>query len=96
MEYVSIDIAVLPPDDSSFKYMLLIGDVFSKYIEAVPMKDQRAITVCQAFRESWVFKHGSPYFLLSDQGSNVDGNLIHELCKIFNIEKMRSSAFGSR
>ena len=49
MEFVSIDIAVLPPDDSGFKYMLLIGDVFSKYIEAVPMKDQHATTVRRVF-----------------------------------------------
>ena len=96
MQFVSIDIAVLPPDDSGFKYILLIGDVFSKYIEAVPMKDQNATTVCRAFREAWIFKHGSPYFLLSDQGSNVDGNLIHELCAIFNIEKRRSSAYHSQ
>ena len=79
MEFVSIDVALLPPNDSGFKYMLLIGDVFSIYVEAVPIKDQHAPTVCQAFRESWIFEHGSPYLILSDQGSNVDGNLIHEL-----------------
>ena len=48
------------------------------------------------FCKSWIFKHGPPYFLLSDQGSNVDGNLIHELCGIFNIEKRRSSAYHSQ
>ena len=96
MEFVSIEIAVVPPDDSGFKYILLVGDLFSKYIEAVPMKDQSAATVCSAFRESWIFKHESPYFLLSDHGSNVDGNLIHELCNTFKIEKRRSSAYHSQ
>ena len=58
MDFLSIDIVVLPPDESGVKYMLLIGDHFQRYIEAVPMKDQSAATVCYAFCESWIFKHG--------------------------------------
>ena len=39
----------MPADDKNFKYVLLIGDIFSKYIEAVPMIDQTASRIIDAF-----------------------------------------------
>ncbi len=97
MELVSIDIAVLPQDDGGFIYMLVIGHISLKHTQGVPMRGQHATTVCRAFRGIVNLKHGSgsPYFLLSDQGLNVHGNLIHERCSIINIKKRRSSACHS-
>ena len=44
MQFISVDIATLPEDDNGYKYIFLIGDIFSKYIEAVPLRDQSAPT----------------------------------------------------
>ena len=96
MQLVSIDLATLPEDDNGYKYILLIGDVFSKYIEGVPLQNQSATTVTSAVFNSWILKYGCPSYLLSDQGSNVDGQTIRELCNTFNIEKRRSSAYHSQ
>ena len=96
MQLVSIDLATLPEDDNGYKYILLIGDVFSKYIEGVPLQNQSAPTVTSAVFNSWILKHGCPSYLLSDQGSNVDGQTIREVCDTFNIEKRRSSAYHSQ
>ncbi len=96
MQFVSIDLATLPQDTEGYRYILLIGDIFSKYIEAVPLTNQSASTVTNAFFHSWVLKHGCPSYLLSDQGSNVDGQTIKELCTLFNIDKRRSSAYHSQ
>ena len=37
-----------------------------------------------------------PIFLLSDQGSNVDGHTIRNICDNFHIEKCTSSAYHSQ
>ena len=34
--------------------------------------------------------------MLSDQGSNVDGEVVHKLCKEFNIKKHRTSGYHSQ
>ena len=86
----------MPEDYSGYKYVLLIGDLFSKYIEAVPLVNQSAPNVVQALKERWILKYGNPLFLLSDQGSNVDGTLVQEVCKALHIKKRRSSAFHSQ
>ena len=54
MQFVSLDIAYLPKDHSGYQYMLLVGDVFSKYIQAIPLKDQTAPTIADAFLKHWV------------------------------------------
>ena len=96
LELVCIDIAHLPETKRGFKYILLIGDVFSKCIEAVPMKNQLAETICDAMYRNWIMRFGCPYYILSDQGSNVDGETVRALCTEFNIEKRRTSAYHSQ
>ena len=95
MLFVSLDIAYLPTDSHGYQYLLLIGDVFSKYIVAIPLKDQSAKTVSEAFLTNWVYVHRTPYFLLTDQGSNVDGSIMKDICTSLGIEKRRSSAYHS-
>ena len=96
MEFVSIDIAYLPKDTNGYQYILLIGDVFSKFINAVPLKDQTAQVIVDALIKNWIHIHGNPLYLLSDQGSNVDGDTMKEICNKLGIEKCRSSAYHSQ
>jgi hypothetical protein len=48
MEFVAMDIAHMPADSKGYQYFLLIGDIFSKYIQAVALKDQTAPSVIEA------------------------------------------------
>ena len=96
MEFISMDIAHMPVDADGYKYMLLIGDIFSKFIDAVPLRDQTASSVIKAFENNWLYVHSTPFYLLSDQGSNVDGEAVRDFCNKFGIEKRRSSAYHSQ
>ena len=55
MQLVSLDIAYLPKDANGYQYMLLIGDTFSKFIQAVPLTDQTAPVIVDAFLRNWVY-----------------------------------------
>ena len=92
MQFILIDIAYLPIDNSGFKYMLLIGDIFSKCIATVPVKDHTASSVVTALLHNWIYVHRVPSYLLSDQGCNVDGHMLREICNTLGIKKRRSSA----
>ena len=96
MEFITIDIAYMPKDSGGYRYFLLIGDMFSKFIQAVSLRDQEASTISKALSTSWFFIHGIPYYILSDQGSNVDREVIRKLCAEYGIEKRRSSAYHSQ
>ena len=96
MQFVSFDIAYLPKDFLGYRYILMIGDIFSKYIELVPLKKQTAVDIANAIMGHWIFRHGCPKFALSDQASNVDGEIVQDVCRTLNIEKRRSSAYHSK
>ena len=96
MQFVSIDIAYMPVDSDGYRYILLAGDIFSKYIQAIPLRDQTAPSIIRAFKNYWIFTHGNPLYLLSDQGSNVDGDTVRDFCETLGIEKRRSSPFHSQ
>ena len=61
-----------------------------------PLKDQTATDIADALLSHWIYIHGAPYFLLSDQSSNVDGTVIKKICNLLKIEKRRSSAYHSQ
>ena len=96
MQFICMDIAHMPVDNDGYRYLLLIGDIFSKYIDAVPLRDQTAKSIVKAFENRWLYMHGNPYHLLSDQESNVDGDTVREFCDEFGIEKRRFSAYHSQ
>ena len=96
MDFITIDIAYMPKDTCGYQYFLLIGDMFSKFIQTVSLRDQEAPTISKALESSWFYVHGIPRYLLSDQGSNVDGEVMQTLCKEYGIEKRRSSAYHSQ
>lgn len=96
MQLVAIDIAYLPRDTQGFQYILLIGDVFSKFIVTVPLKTQTAPDIVNALLQHWIYIHGTPSYLLSDQGSNVDGQTMRDICNELGTEKRRSSAYHSQ
>ena len=73
MELAAMGIAHMPTDSKGFSYFLLIRDIFSKYIQAVPLKVQTAPFISTAINNNWIYTHGFPLYLLSDQGSNIDG-----------------------
>ena len=72
---------------------MILVDLFSQFIKLVPLKDQVANTICQAVLEGWIFKHGPPRIMLSDQGPNVDGTEERELLRSFGVEKRHSTLY---
>ena len=90
---IATDIAVLPWSADRYRYILIIVDLFSKFVEVVAMQDQTAEFVRNAIETGWVYRYGVPDVLLSDQGRNVDGEVIRQMCTYFGIEKRHSSPY---
>ena len=73
-DLVAMDVATLPWADEQFRHFLCIVDVFTRYIELTPLRDQKAASLVHEFERGWVFRgHGVPKGLLTDQAHNIDG-----------------------
>ena len=69
MERVSIDIlGPLPLSKAGNRYILVMSDCFTKWTESVPIPNQEARTVAEAFVNNFVCRFGVRLQLHSDQG----------------------------
>ena len=90
---VALDIVGPLPESDGFKYILLIGDQFSKWYEAVPMQNQEATTLAKCFVDCWVLRFGCPANLHSDKGTNYMSNLFKNMCKELGIDRTSTTAY---
>ena len=81
------------PESSGNKYILLIGDRFTKWYEAIPMSNQEASTVAKAFINVWVSKFDCPASLHSNKSSNFISNLFKNMCKDLGIIRTSITAY---
>lgn len=91
--HVHLDIVGPLPPSQGYVYILSCMDRFTRWPEAIPLKDQSAQTIAEAFTAGWIARFGIPARITTDQGRNFESNLFSELAKILGIEKTRSTAY---
>jgi transposase InsO family protein len=73
--------------------VLVIGDVFSRYVVAVPISKESADTVARVFFDRWASVFGPPEQLLTDLGPNFASGVIAEMCRLIGTNKVFTSAY---
>ena len=68
------------------KYILVIVDLFSKYVEALPAKNVEAETVARLLTYHVFSRWGLPMRMRSDRGTHFTAGIIKELCKMLHIQ----------
>jgi len=92
-ERVQMDIlGPLPLTVSGNKYLLVVVDCFTKWVEAFPLKNVRARIIAETFLNQVVSRHGVPLEVHTDQGRNFESRVFRELSCALGIKKTRSSA----
>ena len=76
------------------KYIMTAMDSFTKYVVAVPIRDKTAISVARAFVQHVVLKFGTPCSVLSDLGTEFQNELWTELCRLLNIQRLKTTAYS--
>lgn len=73
--------------------MVVFMDYLTKWVEAIPVPDQRAETIARLLVEYIVCRHGVPEELLSDRGANFLSDVILQLCSLLGIKKINTSGY---
>ena len=94
MERVHIDIlGPFPVSSRGNKYVLMVIDQFTKWVECFPLGDQVTETVAEALLEGFFVRFGCPMEVHSDQGSNFQSGLFNALCQSLQIAKTRTTPY---
>lgn len=71
---------------SGKKYMLVMMDLFSHWVEVKALTQTDAHTLAKALWSRWISRYGPPEQLHSDKGRNITAAIIEQLCKVWNIK----------
>ena len=74
-------------------YIVVITDLFSKWVEAFPVKSTDTETLATLFVNEVICRFGMPHYLHSDQGANLTSNMMVAVCERLGIEQTRTTAY---
>lgn len=87
-ESLQIDfIGPLPSVRGGYRYCLVIIDKFSKWVEAIPTRNNTAHTVARVLANQIIPLWGAPHQIESDRGSHFTGQVMKNVCKMLNIHQ---------
>ena len=92
LERIALDsLGPLPDSDLGNKYILIIGDYFSKWTEAYAIPNQEATTVARVLVEEFVACFGILRQIHSNHGRNFESKVFQEMCKSLGMDKTRTT-----
>ena len=94
MERVHVDI--LGPFVESCqgnRYVLVMVDQFTKWIELAPLADQTAQIVAETLVHQFVCRLGCAQEIFTDQGRNFESALFKEICELLEMAKVRTTPY---
>ena len=90
---ITIDlIGELPKTKTGYKYILTLIDYATRYPEAIPLKTTHSRVIAESLIS--VFSRvGLPYEIVSDQGSDLIGQLMTQLYEVLGISHIKTSVY---
>ena len=92
-EILAIDFTLLETASDGRENVLVLTDIFTKYSQAFPTRDQKAPTVAKVLVQQWFHRFGPPGRIHSDQGRNFESMLIQQLCQMYGVQKSRTTPY---
>ena len=94
MDRIGIDvIGPLPRSNKNNQYILVVGDHFTRWMEAYPLPNQHAQEVAKKLVNEFISRFGAPLEIHTDQGPNFESALFRELCRLLQITKTRTTPY---
>lgn len=79
-----------------FRYLLVIVDHFSKWVEIVPLRRASAQAVTNAFMHNYVFQYSAPVQLISDNGQQFVSKIFEDMCEKLNIKHCKMVTYRAQ
>ncbi|KAJ8731369.1 hypothetical protein PYW07_004533 [Mythimna separata] len=92
-EHIHIDIVGPLRLSYDYRYCVTIIDRFTKWPEAVPVREITAEIVAKALYENWIARFGCPLRISTDQGRQFESSVFNALMKKFGITRIRTTAY---
>ena len=95
MEFICIDLVgpIHPPSSRGNKYVLTVIDMLTAFTIAVPIKNNNAETICEAYRDDVYCIFGGSSRMLTDNGSEFKNKEMHKVCDTLGLKHIFSPVY---
>ena len=91
---VTLDIMqVSPTSKEGNKKVIVMGDLFSRYVWVVPVKYESAKTIAGVILQEWILRFGPPKRLLTDRAKAFMGNIVQEILCLLGVRKIFTRSY---
>ena len=91
-QQVQADVLKLNCSRKGFIYVVVIIDVFSKWVELYATRTKSATAIAECLQD-FSLKHGPPESFSSDNGGEFQNDILNALCKYLGIKKSTSTPY---
>ena len=81
------------PSRQGNRYVVMIVDQFTKWLECYPLPHQTAESVAKTVVDGYIARHGCPVEIHTDQGRQFEGGLFAAVCDLLEISKTRTTPY---
>ncbi|XP_014472133.1 PREDICTED: uncharacterized protein LOC106743111 [Dinoponera quadriceps] len=92
-DHVHIDLVGPLPPCQGYTYLLTLMDRFTRWPEAIPLKNITAANVATHFYSSWIARFGCPKFITTDRGSQFESALFNVLAQLLGSKRIRTTPY---
>ena len=75
-----------PRSPKGRRFLLVVTDVFTKWVEAFPLSNVRAHAITQTLQKEYFPRWGYPRVVLTDNGSQFSGRQWRNTCDTWGVE----------
>jgi transposase InsO family protein len=90
---IHVDIVGPLPESDGYSYLLTAIDRFTRWPEAIPMRDMTADSCARALLSGWIARFGVPCSIVTDQGRQFESELWARLSSALGIQRSRTTAY---
>ncbi|XP_028074143.1 uncharacterized protein LOC114276559 [Camellia sinensis] len=83
----------VPPSLAGYRYILAVTDYFSKWAEAVALKDIKSTVVSEFIRTHIIYRFGIPENIIMDNGQPFRSDALNKLFAKYKIKNNHSSRY---
>jgi len=86
---------ITPKSSSCHSYILVATDYFSKWAEAVPLREVKKKNVVDFIRTHIIYRYGIPKYIITENGKPFFNGLMTGLCEKFKFAQHKSSMYNA-
>ena len=83
----------LTSSEKGKKYIMVMTDAFTKYVELVALPNKEASVVAQAIYECWLTRYSTPKEIVTDGGKEFSNKLLKGICEKLSILHKQTSPY---